>query len=393
MRILHVIATLDPKAGGPPAVALRLAAAQASMGHDVTILAHAEPGAEARTRKSLEGIPGITSVTLATLPPPTSLSEKVRAGSVRAWMNANLGGTQMLHLHGVWEAILRVAGECSRARGIPYALVPHGMLDPWCMTRSLSTRVKKQAALALGYRTLLDRAAFLHTLNADEETGMKPLGLRSPCEVIPNGVFLEEIGTLPARGTFHAQHPELEGERFVLFLSRVHFKKGLDFLIDAFAQVLAVHPRLRLVIAGPDDGALQPALTQAKARGIDTRVHAIGPVYGSAKYAAFVDADVFCLPSRQEGFSVAITEAMACGRPVVISRECHFPEVATADAGRVVDLSAQATSAGLLEVLADDDARSAMGERGRELIVTRYTWPAIAQQTQDAYRTRAGVRA
>ena len=393
MRILHVIATLDPKAGGPPAVALRLAAAQSLQGHEVTILAHADPEAAPRTLKSLEGIPGIASVRLATLPPPASLSEKVRGQSVRAWMRANLAGTQVLHLHGVWEAILRVAGECARARGIPYALVPHGMLDPWCMTRSLSTRLKKGAALALGYRSLLDHAAFLHTLNADEELGMRPLGLRAPCEVIPNGVFLEEIGTLPASGTFHAQHPELEGEKFILFLSRVHFKKGLDFLIDAFAQVLAVHPRLRLVIAGPDDGALKPALAQAKARGIDTRVHAIGPVYGSAKYAAFVDADVFCLPSRQEGFSVAITEAMACRCPVVISRECHFPEVAAADAGRVVELSAQATSAGLLEVLADDTARRDMGARGRELIVTTYTWPAIARRTERAYRTRAALGA
>jgi glycosyltransferase involved in cell wall biosynthesis len=391
MRLLHVIATLDPKAGGPPAVALRLAAAQALMGHEVTILAHAEPGAEARTSKSLEGIPGIKQVRFATLPPPASLSEKIRAGQARAWMDQNLGGVQMLHLHGVWEAILRVAGECARARSIPYALVPHGMLDPWCMTRSLSTRVKKQAALALGYRALLNHAAFLHTLNADEETGMKPLGLKAPCEVIPNGVFLEEIGTLPAPGSFHAQHPELEGEKFILFLSRVHFKKGLDYLIDAFAQVLAVHPRLRLVIAGPDDGALQPALTQAKERGIDTRVHAIGPVYGSAKYAAFVDAEVFCLPSRQEGFSVAITEALACACPVVISRECHFPEVATADAGRVVSLSSQATATGLLEVLGSDDARRAMGQRGRELIVSSYTWPAIAQRTQEAYRSRARV--
>jgi len=391
MRLLHVIATLDPKAGGPPAVALRLAAAQALMGHEVTILAYAEPDATARTSKSLEGIPGIKAVRFATLSPPASLSEKIRASEARAWLDQNLAGVQMLHLHGVWEAILRVAGERARARGVPYALVPHGMLDPWCMTRSLSTRVKKQAALVLGYRSLLDHAAFLHTLNADEELGMKPLGLKAPCEVIPNGVFLEEIGTLPERGAFHAQHPELEGERFVLFLSRVHFKKGLDYLIDAFAQVLAVHPRLRLVIAGPDDGALQPALTQAKDRGIDTRVHAVGPIYGSAKYAAFVDADAFCLPSRQEGFSVAITEAMACRCPVVVSRECHFPEVATADAGRVVALSAQNTAAGLLEVLADDDARLAMGQRGRELIVSKYTWPAIAQRTQEAYRTRAGI--
>jgi glycosyltransferase involved in cell wall biosynthesis len=266
------------------------------------------------------------------------------------------------------------------------------MLDPWCMTRSLSTRVKKQAALALGYRAMLNDAAFLHTLNADEQLGMKPLGLRTPCEVIPNGVFLQELGELPSPGAFRAAHPELGDDPFVLFLSRVHFKKGLDFLVDAFAQVLSVQPRLRLVIAGPDDGALGPALAQAKSRGVDTRVHAVGPVYGSAKYAAFVDASVFCLPSRQEGFSVAITEALACRCPVVISKECHFPEVAAHKAGRVVSLDAEATARGLLDVLANDSERIAMGENGRALILERYTWPAIAERTEEAYRAR-GVAA
>ena len=117
MKLLHIIDTLDPDHGGPSMVALRLAAAQALMGHEVTILAYAEPDATARTSKSLEGIPGIKALRFATLSPPASLSEKIRASEARAWLDQNLAGVQMLHLHGVWEAILRVAGERARARG------------------------------------------------------------------------------------------------------------------------------------------------------------------------------------------------------------------------------------------------------------------------------------
>jgi glycosyltransferase involved in cell wall biosynthesis len=258
------------------------------------------------------------------------------------------------------------------------------MLDPWSLSQK---RWKKQTALVLGYRTLLRRAAFLHVLNRDEEKLLRPLRLGVPTAILPNGVFLDELEPLPSRGTFRARHPELGSAPYVLFLSRMHYKKGLDVLAHAFERLAAVNADVRLVVAGPDQGA-GPAFVQAIARaGLQHRVHLIGPLYGEAKLAAFVDAACFCLPSRQEGFSVAITEALACGVPVVITQACHFPEVAEVGAGSIVELDPAAIADALSLILQVPARAAAMGAAGAALVRERYTWPRIAEATLLAYQS------
>ena len=246
-------------------------------------------------------------------------------------------------------------------------------------------------ALAFRYRALLNEAAFLHALNRDERRLMAPLGLTTETVVIPNGVFLEELDPLPTRGAFRAKHPGLGEAPYVLFLSRLHFKKGLDVLAEAFAILAAQRSDVHLVVAGPDDGARQDFEHRIAAARLTARVHVVGPLYGPDKYAAFVDAACFCLPSRQEGFSVAITEALACGVPVVISDACHFPEGSEAGAGLITALDAPAV-AGALGRLLDEPATAArQGAAGAALVRARYTWHAVAAECLREYR-RARAR-
>jgi glycosyltransferase involved in cell wall biosynthesis len=248
------------------------------------------------------------------------------------------------------------------------------MLDPWSLAQK---RWKKRLALALGFRKMLDRAAMFHVLNEDEGHLMRPLRLRPPVTVLPNGVSVDPR-RIPLAGSFRARHPEVGDSPYVLFLSRLHPKKGLDYLIGAFAEIARKDSRVRLVIAGPDGGALGSTQRAVRAAGLIERTHFVGPLYDTDKWAALVDATCFCLPSRQEGFSVAILEALACGLPVIISENCHFPEVAAAGAGLVVPLDAGKVAAALAAVLADAGIRERMGRAGRELVESRYTWPRIA---------------
>jgi len=139
-------------------------------------------------------------------------------------------------------------------------------------------------------------------------------------------------------------------------------------------------------VAGPDDGAQGAFESQVARLGIAQRVHLVGPLYAAQKLAALRDCDCFCLPSRQEGFSLAVTEAMACETPVVISTECHFPEVKEAGAGVVAELNAPAIAAGIETVLRDPHAAAQMGQAGRALVVSRFTWPSVAQQMIENYR-------
>ena len=368
LKIAHIINSLDPLDGGPPIVVVRLAAELARQGHDVRIISHPAPYAQQRIDAMIGSLPGANQVRYQTISAPGRF-ERLVSAVMDNQLAQLLADVQIVHLHGVWD-------------GIPYVVAPHGMLDPWSLSQKA---FKKKLALLLGYRAMLNRAAFLHLLNVDERQLLAPLGLKCDTEVIANGISPEEFLELPPAGSFRAIHPELGQSAYILFLSRLHFKKGLDLLAHAFAELCRYNREIRLVVAGRDEGAEQAFRGQIQAAGLTQRVHLVGPIFGKEKLAALVDASCFCLPSRQEGFSIAILEALACGRPVVISDACHFPEVAANHAGGVVPLEPWAIAAALSHLLADPARAEAMGAGARDWVLQQYTWPAIAAQLVAAY--------
>ena len=388
MKIAHVVESLDPATGGLPAVACRLAAAQARLGHNVGLISYRQPGAEDQIRQMIHTVPGAELIEREELPAIPVL-ERFIGRSVRREMHRRLQGVEIVHLHGVWDPILKAGADTAHAANIPYIVAPHGMLDPWSLSQH---RLKKQIALLMGYRTMLNRAAFLHVLNSDEAELIRPLGLTARAAVIPNGVDPQELAELPPPGTFAASHPALKGRPFILFLSRLHYKKGLDFLAKAFACVARVNRSAQLVIAGPDEGARAGFEADIRGAGLSDRVHLVGPLYGREKYAALRDAACFCLPSRQEGFSMAILEAMGCGTPVVISDACHFPEVFQRGAGFVVPLDPKAISDAISRILDDDGLQRRTGNAGRAMVMGEYAWPRIAEQTIGEYEKARGGR-
>ena len=383
MKILHVVVSLDPAQGGPPAVALRLAAAQAAAGHDVVLTCHDSPDRRDAVQRSLTGIPSIDRVRIQPVPAGLKLKTLVPRSTADT-LGRHVQQADILHLHGVWEPLVHQASIQAEKFGRPFVQTPHGMLDPWCLQQKW---LKKKVALWLTYRQMLNRAACLHALNRDEAELIKPLRITAPVQVFPNGVFLEELQPLPDAGAFRRAHPELRSDPYILFLSRLHFKKGLDYLAQSFAQVTKQIPGVRLVVAGPDGGEQAAFEQEIRRLGVADRVHVVGPLWGREKFAAMIDAAVFCLPSRQEGFSMAVTEALACGLPVVISRECHFPEVAEVGAGVVTDLNADAVAKGLEQVLSNAQHRETMGQCGHALVRARFTWPVIATQLLQLYRS------
>ena len=382
MRLVHVIASLDPAQGGPPVVAARLGAAQRERGHQVEVLGYGTEEGRPRVESMLASTPqpGPQALHLLTA---GSKWERLRAQRASDWLKEHLSGVDLLHLHGVWDPILHAAARAAKRQGIPWIVTPHGMLDPWSMTQS---RLKKKIALR-GWvgPTILDGARFIHALNKDEIQGMAPLVRSTPMEVVPNGVFIEELTPPAETGAFRKSSPFLGGDPYVFFLSRLHYKKGLDVLVDAFNKAQKCCPSARLVIAGPDDGyeaTVRGLIAESPAR---DRIHLVGPLYGDAKRNALIEANCFCLPSRQEGFSIAITEALGFGTPVVITDACHFPEVESAGAGHVVDLNGDAVAAALVDTLQDQDARDDMGASGARLVRKDYTWPSIAARFDELF--------
>ncbi len=381
MKIVHVIRTLDPAAGGPPQVVVRLTAAQANLGHELHLLTYSSADGEERVQRELARVPHSDKLHIVSLP-PAELGEKLFATRARRALAELLPGSSFVHLHGIWESILKAGADLAWRSGIPCCFRPAGMLDPWSLQQK---RWKKRLALGLGLRNSLKRAAFIHALNRDEAELLEPLKLQVPSVILPNGVFLEEIEPLPPSGTFISKHPQLRGRRYAVFIARLHYKKGLDYLANAFTIVAPQFPDLDLVIAGPDDGAKSDCEDRVRRVELEKRVHFVGPLYGADKFAALVDCTCFCLPSRQEGFSVAVIEAIAARAPVVISEACHFPEVAQENAGFVLPLDARQFADAITKIASNEKLAQEMGRNGRRLIESRFTWPFIAQRSIEAY--------
>jgi glycosyltransferase involved in cell wall biosynthesis len=334
-------------------------------------------------KESVAAVPGLERVNFQLWHPIASPADLLKAG-FRGSLKRMIASADAVHLHGVWDLILLAASRVARRHRVPYIVRPCGMLDPW----SLAQRSwKKKLALQLFYRRMLEGAAALHVLNETESALIQPLKLSTPRSVIPNGIFLEEIAHNDVESdAFVKAFPALQGKRYMLFLSRLHFKKGLDLLAQAFIRVASVDRDIQLVVAGADNGAKAAFERDIQEAGLAARVHVVGPLYGPTKYSAIRHATCFCLPSRQEGFSVAVTEALACGTPVVISKDTHFSEAAKAGAGIETDLNPATIAHAMLQVIqAPAMAQQAMGLAGRRLVRQRFTWPRIANMTLNLY--------
>jgi glycosyltransferase involved in cell wall biosynthesis len=198
-------------------------------------------------------------------------------------------------------------------------------------------------------------------------------------EIMPNGVALAPVDTLA--------HPASNAP-VVLFMARLHVMKGADTLLEAFA--LALQRRMigddtRLVLAGPDFGLLDALRRRAGALQVGHRVEFPGAVYGADKARLLRNATVFCQPSRHEGFSLSILEALAAGLPVLTTPEANFPEVQSRGCGLICPRDAPSLAAGLAALLGDPARRVAMGQAGRALVASDYTWSGVAQRSFALY--------
>jgi glycosyltransferase involved in cell wall biosynthesis len=357
-----------------------LASAQASAGLNVRVLATFARGNDVGFARVLEArgvavrLVGPTRGPLARHPDLTeAVGEAVAAADV-------------VHVHALWEEIQHQAARDCRLSGKPYLIRPCGMLDPWSLRQS---RLKKALYLFWRLRRHLNAATALHFTSAAERDGTARLRLRAPAIVEPNGIDVNEYAHLPPRGTFRPRWGVPAERLMLLFLGRLHPKKGLDLLLPAFAPLAEA---ATLVVAGPGEDDYRGRLeAEATRLGIAGRVVFTGMLLGSDKLAAFADADLFVLPSYQENFGIAVAEAMAAGLPVVISDQVNIhAEVAAAGAGGVVPTDTAALSAELTRWVYDDSLRRSAGLRAREFAFGRYDWAAIADRWLGHYQRLVG---
>ena len=287
-----------------------------------------------------------------------------------------------VHIHGLWEQSTLIAARGARGQRIPYLISAHGMLEPWALRNK---RLKKLVYSALIERANLDGASCLHALTQAEAADYRSFGCQAPIAVIPNGVKIPERVS-PEK--FLSQHPALKGKRIVLFLGRIHFKKGLDLLIRAWKKIILRWPEAHLVLAGPDfEGTRATIATMIEQAGLDPHVLFAGMLRDDLKWSALAAAECFVLPSYSEGLSVSVLEAMGVGLPVIVSDHCNLPEVAELEAGWVIPAELGALERALESLLENSPGTNAkVGDRGRDFIRQRYNWSVVAAQMDEVYR-------
>jgi poly(glycerol-phosphate) alpha-glucosyltransferase len=291
----------------------------------------------------------------------------------------------LVHLHALWMYTSWAVRQWSEQTGRPYVVSPHGMLDPWALDNA---GWKKRLAGWLYEDASLDRAACLHALNDEEARAIRAYGVDGPVGVVPNGVELpDDDGPGAAPPWADRVGPD---DRVLLFLGRIHPKKGLDELLAAWARVRddASAPAWHLAVVGWDDGGHLADLEQkADALGLRDDVFFLGPRYGDEKDAAFRHADGFLLPSHSEGLPMAVLEAWSYRLPVLMTPQCNLPVGFEAGAAHRIEPAPESIAAGLRAVMTATPAeRAAMGRRGRALVEDRYTWSQIARSLRAVYR-------
>ncbi len=289
----------------------------------------------------------------------------------------------IVHSQGVWLYSSYINMKYSRQTRTPYIISPRGMLDPWILN---SRNWKKKIGLALYEKEHLKYARCLHALGMPEHKALRDFGCKNPIAVIPNGVFLPEDLELS-----NIQLPEWkrkDNRKVLLFLSRLHPKKGLENLMMAWQKANFSKKNWRLIIAGESKGEeyLKSLFELRTKLRIEDDVFFIGPQFHQDKDICFRCADAFILPSFSEGMPMAVLEAWSYGLPAIITKECNLPEGFEKNAAIQIEADPD-NIASILNTLFEMQAveLKKIGGNGLELVKEKFTWSSIAAQMTHVY--------
>ncbi|MGE0422877.1 MAG: glycosyltransferase [Reyranellaceae bacterium] len=380
---------MNRESGGPAQACVEMAAAVARRGHEVSIYTTnwKEGG--------VEDVPTDRPVvrdgfTIRYFPVQAPRFWKPSLALARA-LSRDMAGFDVVHLHSIYLFHDLVGGHYARRHGVPYIVRPHGMLDPYIRAHH---RARKWLMEVTFQNRVLRHATAIHYTSDIEREISTPFAMGAPPKVVPLGVDLSGFDALPSPDIFHQRFPETRGKTIVLFLSRLHFKKGLDLLVPAFAELASSDPSLHLVIAGPEDGMQSQCQAWAARDGVADRVTFTGMLRGTDKLSAFAAARLFALPSYSENFGIAAVEAMAAGLPVVVSDQVNiWRELQAGGGATVIACDRARLVAAMAPLLADGEAAAEMGRRARATVDRLYRWDNVAAALETMYSDAAGTRA
>lgn len=382
MKILHVIRGLA-NSSGTTHIVCPLSEEQARIGHEVTVF-HVRKGTEEPV------VPDTTLVTNECFPLSVALSNPGISKPLAAALQSRISDFDIVHVHAVWNFPTYWAMRCAAKASVPYIVSPQGSLEPAALKMN---RWRKGIYCRLAEYPLFNKAAAMQALTRNEARQIRKYGIKAPVAVLPNGVRLETFDAIPRPRPIRKELALPADARILLYLARIHRKKGLDNLIPAIRHLRAAMPSLHLVVAGHDAGSgYQKDMQElARSQGVAGRVHFVGEVRGEEKVRTLLGADAYVLSSYTEGLPVSVIEAMGAGLPVLVTPGCNIPEVSEAHAGLIVEPDPRAVADGIRSLFDSDPCRLQMGMNARRLVEQRFTWDRIARKSTRVYEKILGT--
>lgn len=387
MKVLHVIPAIASRYGGPSKAVIGMARALLEHGVDVLVATTDADGigrlhVPIGEQTSYEGVNTIFF--------PRQWSEAFKYSRPLAkWLREHVRDHDIVHIHAVFSHSSLAAARACRLRGVSYVVRPLGSLHPWSLTqRGFSKRIFWHAVVK---RMLMAAHAIHYTTIEEKRLAHESLKLQNGSGVvIPLGVDEGLLENANSESRIPRQLSRLGKAPYILFLSRLHPKKGIELLLEAFLKVTAKEPfkNWHLVLAGEGDplyiGKLKLMVRQLNG---DARVSFAGWLEGSDKIHAMKGAELLVLPSFQENFALSVVEAMACGVPALVSEHVNLAsEIIQAGAGWVAPLETEEMVQVLKEAMKNKEERKFRGAKGKRLVRTHFTWQIVAGKLIEMYR-------
>jgi glycosyltransferase involved in cell wall biosynthesis len=370
-RALHIIQSLAVRNGGTSVSVPALAGAIGATGRYENWLLHFAPQ-ETNMHEECSG--------LTILHHSSSSIGLMLPTRARAFLAQAVRESDVVQVHGIWTGHSIASVSFATRFRKPVIVSAHGMLDGWALQHK---KWKKSPYSKFVERPNLTRATCLRALTTAEARDYRSFGLGVPIAVIPNGVAVPDNAS-PAE--FLDRYPHLQGKKIVLFLGRLHKKKGVDLLVQAWNVVSPQFPDAHLVIAGPDDGALGRLSRFEGFASMSNSITICGLLTGALKWSALMASSAFVLPSFSEGLSMAILEALWQGIPIMITRECNFREIEDLECTFVIQPSVPSIIEGLRSVLTRSPGElQARGKTGARFVRDRYSWSSVGCRMADLY--------